>query len=321
MVACGVFLLFLSRKQPLRSRSAAPFICLLAYICCIVTQFIISQLEKDVIAYSYCSWVTFLGLGAQTVGYLFSILNFGRFLLINNLNKFKERFWKVKDGTIKPKWWFVVLTRLTTGFWMNILAATICVVIYTWWSILGVFWNWDCRTLYGIGASAMGLILSGIVGIGFFILIFFDLILNWKMVLKCQWRKYFITTDPYLFRLEKSSFPLFFVILVVSGALNNPGFGTYATPPLGNTVVQSLFVQWVMIFDIYFIIVATIVTMIIERIRQCRTGSKDSIDSSDSPLAIVMSNEELYALFLQYAKNEWSAEVTQLNTNIESPYY
>lgn len=303
LLACGFALIALSQHQPLKARAGTPLFCCFAYIACETATFLLWKLNTAALAPSFCNYATFLAAGPQLTAYLFSILNFGRFILINNLNNFKQRFWNVKDGQVRPKWYFTLLLRVSNGYGIAIISILIMAGTYLIVIIGGIIWKFDCQTTYSFFQLAIGYLYLIVMALFFIGLIILDLCLNW--------RKFFFLTDPFLFRLEKSTFPLYLLVILLSASLNNPVFGTEFTPPLANTVVQTMVFHWIIFFDIYFILIATVITILRDRSRKSQNNEK-------SVMAGILGNEEVRMMFLEHAKNEWSVENVLIHDDIMS---
>jgi hypothetical protein len=300
----------LSQVQPLKSRSIVPFVCILAYMMASTVQFILNRVQIENIVPFGCNLSAYLVGCLQTVGYLFSVMNWFRYFLIINLNNFKRRFWDVHDGKVKMNWVFRLLQRMSSGWGLTITGSSIVAVMYAIQIIMGIPFRWSCQTAYSYAQAALNYLYLFLIGLSLLLILGLDVLLNWRKILRCQLRNYFLTSDPYLFRLEKVTFPLMLCLFVIGALANNPATNTVLTPPYANTFIQTLWFHWITSLDVYFIINVTLIRYLF-----CSRRQK-SIETNVTPLDEIFANEELRNKFYEYCKNEWSVENALIKMDI-----
>jgi hypothetical protein len=119
-----------------------------------------------------------------------------------------------------------------------------------------------------------------------------DLIINWRLILKCRLKKYYIEDDIYYFRLESLFLFGLIPISVAWIAITNPRL-------LKISLVEVIFMfSWITVGGLFSLIVTTF--------KYCFGSKKKTV--KDNEIDKVFSRDDLRKHFIEFAKKEYSIE-------------
>ena len=274
-----VFLLFAFHKeQPLKSRTVGPIICLLSIMINSILSFIFQRLPFAQVTLIYCNVTIFGPFLLLLHSFTIIFLNYLRFMIIVNMNKFKSTFYSTTDDKVKLKFHFRLINKLTSGYGLLFISTISTSLLYGAFIIIGIIFDFNCSNeLYSFCLFAFIYLFLLFILILILLVIILDLVINWRLLLTFQWIKFFITDDPLLFRLEKLFYPLFIFSVVIHGLLNLNLGGANLTPPFIGTFVQTIFIHCVLFLyftlinndrSIYFVLTVTIVKYLLFNCQQ-----------------------------------------------------
>jgi hypothetical protein len=215
-----------------------------------------------------------------------------RYFALINVNYHRERMMqssKISEDQRLP-WQARFLNRFTSPA-LLILGDLILVLIFL---IIGVIafsaYHWQCGTPASPIMRYVILIYTAIICLLCLAFQSYDAFNNRKLILACQWRKFFIDTDHYYHRLEVMATPFALVFIVLWVALDVP------------TIFREIF-----FFVAYWICggFALLVAVIIHLKNQCRPKRKDG---SKNELETVLNDKVLHDMFSDFCKHEFSLE-------------
>eukprot|EP01080_Neovahlkampfia_damariscottae_P006787 gene6787-10951_t len=308
-----VMAVLFSRKQPLKSRGVTPFFLAFVLFIKIVVDVILH------ITIDGCSSIWLVGV--SNTCYFAVLFHLLRYLLVVFFNSRKAIFKSKKNKIVKVQMFFL---KFITSFipYMIIMMFMIAVFgIYhlSFYFGTGQTCNRDGFLLYSrIYSYVLVTIQMLLLGV----LVVFDLILNWRLFLRCKISDYFIKEDPYYFRFEMILYLAVFVInylFILTGVILDS-----IAPILGQNSsakeafdtffeVQRLIPDGMLIIVVFgFPLLLTIVKSIISKIK--KTDSK-KVDIEQ--LDFLLHDEHGYKMFFDFAQNEWSLENIKFWTAIE----
>jgi hypothetical protein len=127
--------------------------------------------------------------------------------------------------------------------------------------------------------------------------ILYDLIKNWKLLIKCQWRTYLILNDPFYWRIEMALATIFVITLI-------PWLLPFSKVIRGILTDLSL-----LIYVCVFVLFPLLIT-ILRKINRCFIKSRN-YSSNNQEINIIFKHDVLIKLLMEYAENEFSSENVQ----------
>eukprot|EP01080_Neovahlkampfia_damariscottae_P012896 gene12896-7315_t len=201
----GVLLLmvYLRNEEPLNSRKIVPFFATFVQLTLIMIQRLSlsigyeKRLEVDCIKnIFYHPWIV--------LGIIGNLVNITRFIYFINIGRVSVNDYIIKEnGEVKVSWKYRILVYMNSFpviaiafIPMYILTAVPYLAIY-----LILFQSTDCQEIstFQTFAIAAQILIASLVSVA---LILIDLVINYKLILKCRWIDYLFRKDPNLFRIE-----------------------------------------------------------------------------------------------------------------------
>lgn len=308
-------MLFMRNKQPLKSRSQVPFLCLLCFSIMMGTQIATSLVSNEQITVKpFCLFVTLLDVPFYGCINILMALQASRYFLINNMNKFKEHVSEkaiddekiqLTEGDSKKSQSTRIVTVVSFRFKMFKLLSS---PIFTYFIIgLFLFLFYAIKiplSIFSPCPSVSGITLTTIVTISIIvcctvweIIIWLqDIIVNIKFVLR-PWR-FFIVDDPYYFRLELMLWIFYIVVAVALNGIKHLNQEIAYKNTLYQDIIDCVSQAFQMFFFSGLILMITIVKNAIHKYD----------NSLNSKVEELLKNPDLRKLFIQFAKKEWSVE-------------
>lgn len=284
--------IYYRNTQPLKSRGEfGPILTIIVSMLNLTTDFTtITFFTFEQFYYFDCFINTFLIYPTIMLMIPISLFYYLKFIILVNVNA--KKFQLANSNTRKSlPIFYRLLLKITTIESFIIWYITFLSIYYILILInFGIF-GYKCGTLSG----SIGRIIYFIMALPLFLIICFliiwDLIQNYKLIFKCKLREFYFVTDHFFFRLIFLAAPIEIVVLVVwilpisypsmfRNALIEVGFGVAilinALLPLGFSIVSKLF--------------------------------EKKLTKETNELEELFKTEEIYALFLEFSRNEWSME-------------
>lgn len=292
---------FLRDEQPLKSRSFVPLISLMSQIGSLVGYFIANILGFEWRNENVCWIETYFITIFIKASFIALLLNFLRYMIFINLTNFKITFKETKNQ--KLFYYTIKIVNFVSSPWIVLTLTCIYYIFYL--GILTLFFyfaKWNCVNYRG----TFRLIQGGLGIFLFIILIFFqiiDILSNWRLFLKCRLKFFFITNDPFFFRLETFSifgFLIWFLIYINTGIKGVP----------------ALIINGLQYHFIYFNSGGSIVLYTLIKYLYGLIFKKDEKPEKVGEIDRIFTDTELTRFFIRFAKNEWSIENPLLKIEI-----
>lgn len=287
-----ILCVYLRDEQPLKSRGLGPILITFTAILPVTTEYILAYaLDYETQYYYECYLTSFILYTPFQVGGLIVTIHYFRYIVILNMQAQKKK--SMESESILKDWKIRFINRITHPVIIFLLPiiwmlgySIVVLIIYT-------FVDFKCGTiayriiqLYALGNGGLFLIIV-------FLLYTWDCIQNYKLLINCKFKKFFLTNDHYFYRLELSTSPILFLIIIIWLGVPMP-----TLIKIMFTEAMHFFVLW---FCCFFILFMTIYKKISERLFY-----KNKEEQGD--LAQIFENDDLYEQFLEFSKNEWSME-------------
>lgn len=292
MILVLLLCIYFAKDQPLKSRGSGPVLMAFTSIIPVLAEYILaSGLDYETQYYYECFVTSFVIFTPFQVGGIIIIVHYFRYIIILNMQSQKKK--SIENGLFGKDWKFKFLKRITHPFiifilpvlWL-VLYSSIVVVIYA-------FSDFKC------GTNAQAIIRYFALGTGFvilgtiLILYVWDCIRNFRLLIKCELKKFFFTNDHYNYRLEFSACFIIVIFMLIWLFIPMP------------TMIKITFSELIHFgsvwFSCLFVLLMTIYKKFMERFfYQTSEGS--------SELADIFLHDTLYQQFLEFSKNEWSME-------------
>lgn len=277
--------------EPLKSRGMSPYIALFCISIDLTLEFI------NITGFTYEELYSFECFTTGYILYLLSILMcvipiqyFLRYISLVNINIQKNEIIKGNSDEKLPFWVFI-LKYMNHGAVTGVFYLTFIVFYYTIAIITFSSYNWKCGSGVSQTMRYIEYTLLIIVLITTLLSQIFDTIMNFKLLIYCKFRKFFIDYDHYYYRLEKMT--VFFALI----------FGTlwvFAPVP---SLIKILFNELLFFVAIFLFCVFIVFTTIIKYIQEkCVKRDQDGF------LERIWNDDEALALFQEYCQNEFSLE-------------
>lgn len=174
--------------------------------------------------------------------------------------------------------------------YLFLLIFTIVPIYFVICLIIFVIFGSQCGTFATTLNRYIFIVISAISLISTAICILWDMIQNRHLICKCKLKEYFITNDPYQFRSAFISSPLLLVALFI-----------WAIPFSYPSMIRIIFSEMGYVIGFWIISVHPLIITIYRIIRNKKPSDKIRIEA-------IFEIPELYDIFLEFAKNEWSIE-------------
>eukprot|EP01080_Neovahlkampfia_damariscottae_P005376 gene5376-9183_t len=301
IIAIVCFFMFIFKLRPIYIRRFAPMLGTILQMIILTTYGILNFATTNEFRNHYlCYFEGYLIYPAVECVYIVVLLNFIRYLLIINLNRIRIKLFNENE---KNKIKFIsivkIIKRLTSPIVVVLVTLAYIIFLMIVFSIILSIFKFQCNPLQRTLFNLTHLAFTGLIGIlivGFQV---FDFLVNLPRLISCKISliDFFIRKDPFFFRLEMiSSIPLiiYFVGYSVAGLS-------------GITVFVFNYIVYFWLFSVttLFSVVVTIIQLIIKKYRDCKSSDEFK---DKGPVESCFKDGELYLLFHEFAKSEWSLE-------------
>eukprot|EP01080_Neovahlkampfia_damariscottae_P013120 gene13120-8728_t len=198
-----VLMVYLRNEEPLNSRKIVPFFATFVQLTLILIQRIFLSIgyEKRLVVdcikdIFYYPWIA--------LGIIGNLVNITRFIYIINIGRVSINDYTIKEnGEIKISWKYRILVYMNS--FPVIATAFIPMYIFVaipYLSVYLILYNsTNCQTItsYHVLILAIQIVIICLISV---VLLLIDLIINYKLILKCRWIDYLFRKDPNLFRIE-----------------------------------------------------------------------------------------------------------------------
>jgi hypothetical protein len=217
-----------------------------------------------------------------------------RYLLILDLNFQKSE--KFQENSVKMiPMQYRIYKKLSSTYTLLMLTIVSFFGIFSTHFIVILFHGFKCKNSISMILRLIHtfLIVSVIlVNIGIFII---DIILNFKKLIKCKLYRYFIFSDPHYFRFEQILLLFIVMILIVWVSMSG-------SPFFFKLLVTEFLLFYLLHIGGVFSLYVTIFLCIYYKLKK----SNNSHHASN--LENIFNDEELFQMFKEYSKSEWSIE-------------
>lgn len=288
-------------QQPLKSRTIIPLVSLFSQIGTLVPYFVANVLGFEWRNANVCWIETYCSTIFIKASFIALVLNFVRYMIFINLANFKIAFKETKNQ--KLFYYTIKTVNFISSPWIALFLTFIYYIFYI--GILTLFFylaKWNCVNYRG----NFRLIQGGLGVFLFVILVLFqiiDVISNWRTLIRCKLYEFFITNDPFLFRLETFSilgFLIWFLIYI--------NLGIRGVPAL---IINGLHYHYIYLASGGSIVILTFIKFLFGLCQK-----KEQKPQNSSEIDLIFSNNEVSNFFIKFAKNEWSIENPLLKIDI-----
>lgn len=287
MILCLLFI----NVQPLKSRGLGPFFIPFFLALNLIVEFISNSFTYEVQITFRCIVSSYVLQPLLSACGVIPLITYFRYLLLYYSNLKKEKF--INNDTITVQQlplYLRMINKITNPIILLIFLALHFII----WSILVTIsfaiFKFGCgsfgSTLNSYFNAAYAITYAVVVGL----LQLFDLLINIKLVMKCELKRFYIDKDPYSFRLEFLLTILLFVIGVIWVFIPTTIL-KIITVDLGLLLILWNFSLLVLLITIYKWI-----------------KSKIEKNPQLDEMGKLFQNQELKDLFVEYCKKEWSLE-------------
>jgi hypothetical protein len=287
---------FVTGSQPAASRSIAPVSTVVSYILGSYGIWAIGEYMSYEWYATYGCLVENLFIGPlYSIVYLIGALNLLRYSLINNLKYFKQQYYSNVGGSVRLRPHIRLLNWLTSGIGLVTMCAIVIGLLWIFHLIYIIALKFDCKR-YGQADPPVYFVFSLVVLAVTILIQIVDVLLNWRILIRCKFREYFIKNDPYFFRLERSPTWVLFILFIPSVTLNGISL-------IGVAFVGMLLFHYLLWMQVYFVTAATAINILRDL---CRGKQKKS--RANGFFDTVFEDEEVFNLLLEFSSNEWCVE-------------
>jgi hypothetical protein len=220
---------------------------------------------------------------------LVPLLLHARFQLLINLNE-KKRVYSKNSQNFPIFYSFLAKSK---DYVNSIVVVFYCISS----SILNIIW-----AIYGFKCNQplidiLVYLHFGVLFVEFMFLmlvVLYDLIKNWRLLLKCQWRTYFILNDPFYWRIEMA-LASFFVISLIPWLL-----------PFSK-LIRGIITDICLVTYICVFVMFPLTITIFRKINRCFIKSRKYY-SNNQEINLIFKHDVLIKLLMEYAENEFSSE-------------
>lgn len=252
---------------------------------------------------SFLCYIYLIQYAALQASYILIPIQFFRYLMIININKVKVNLSQSKDFPFMLKI-LNILSKRPISLLFSILYFILCVSIQL---IIAGQNQFKCTlefySLTNIIFSSFTLVIISAI----LLLQIYDIFKVWNKVIYCKFSSIFISGDPFYFRFEQISIFLLIPLFSIGQ------FARFSNEV--SMVINSIIYYWILFIQVGFVLIITI----FRTIRSCR---KKKITGNEllgnKEIDQIMNHIELKELFLQFSKNEWSAENVILWENLQN---
>ena len=220
-----------------------------------------------------------------------------RYIMLVNVNKWKEQlYYQSKGGGRVTRFFYII--RTFTSNWTFFIVSIVLFILWNIGFMIYVFTH-QFQCPYRVSMLALELYIVYNVFVYFIlglliIATMMDLVSNYKTILNCKWKEYFIDQDPFLFRVEALMlwlayiyYIILFIIVIISPKI-------YLNPFINDSE------NWFILFILCWHPVGWTLW------NDFSNHWKNKEDKSE--LEEILSNPTLFQLFKQFAQSEWSLE-------------
>eukprot|EP01080_Neovahlkampfia_damariscottae_P010754 gene10754-3373_t len=297
-----IWCLYLTDKLPLRSKGSVPIFLVACYLLNLIFERIEFELSYELNTI-YACWLTIYGAYPSLFACEMAIIYiFCHYILVKSMtfqqhslhekglkrstsseiiSPIFKTSWRVSlFKAIRSKYFMVGL--LTFAYLFESIILTIPIL---------VFQGKCTATARTITRFVHGGFMLGAIGI-WFVVQLVDLLINWRIILVCKLKKYFIDDDIYYFRLES----LFFLGLLSVGAV----WISVSKPK----IIGMISVEIILVLG--WIAIGGVLTLLITTFKYCFPQKKKINEINE--IEEIFKDEELYLLFYRQARKEYSLE-------------
>lgn len=290
-ILIGVLLVYFRNDQPLKSRGSIPFILYSSLMILFQYYFLLNMNGQEWASEYYCIGFSisfpFVNIALLSGGFVLF-----RYIVIINLNKLKL---KLNINNIQKNnlpIFLKALNFLSSDLLMFIISIIIALISWICCTIISIYVG-ECIYLNSLLVFITMQVISTILGYSSIVA---DIIINFKIIYKCQLRRFFIEDDIYFFRVEA------FGILVIGGI--GAIVSTFLQIRLLITIVLTIVYYIILFFGCLFVLIITIFKKYYKR----KSSPEDKRSGTFFELEKVFQKEETNKMFEDFCKNEFNIE-------------
>lgn len=288
IIACVNF----RNEQPLKSRGESPFVMTFTYMIPLISEYILAfGFDYDQQYHISCFVSTYLLYIPTQISIIIMFVHYLRYIIIINIQVNKIKHMK-KQTNLQSNLLIRTLSKITHPISIVLIPLIWIITYVIIVTVVFTAYNFKCGNL----ASSI----NRFITIGFCVIIcvcvallqIWDYIRNYKLLLKCDLKTFFLTNDHYYYRLEFLPTPIVFLLSAFWLFLPVPTTFSIIICDIINIIalwVGCLFILSITILKYYYKLYFYV--------------KKDYIHSES-----IFQTPELLELLIDFSKNEWSIE-------------
>lgn len=291
---------FLCHFKPLKSRGMVPFIVIFSITLGFLSEVRIFFYDLETVYYECPIW-GYLIIVTYDISYTIPIVFYIRYFILIHLKQVDSKFYfieSVEDGIPKKK---LRKSLLILKYLTHPLVSLFFVVIYYFlhYVLMTIILGSHSFVCSNNAVKYMDLAKTiynlCIIGVSVLV-IFVDVVLSIKKLAKCQLKSYFISEDPYFYRLEIFQvFPIFFIIIAAEVL-------KILKYRFESRILKSISYYYL----IYIFLLFPSIITIFKLLKRCIKTKE--IREHNTALALIFDDKELVEHFFEFTKQEWNQE-------------
>lgn len=185
---------------------------------------------------------------------------------------------------------FLILKKITQPISIAILLAILIPFYYILSLFIYLIFGFVCGGLSSDINRYFYAAFLIIIGLFMVFLLLLDVIQNFSLLKQCKLKEYFITNDPYQYRTEFITVPLFPIVIFI-----------WIFPVRYPSIIKMIFAELAYVIGMWIVCVHPLLLSIIFLFKKEKKDDRVTLET-------IFSNIELYNSFLEFSKYEWSME-------------
>lgn len=286
-----VLCIYYRNEQPLKSRGEiGPIICILGSMINLVTDFTHTTLfSYEQIYYNDCFVSTFILYPTVIAMVPVSLFYYFKFIILVNVNAKKFQMVTSKSNEVLSIFYRILLKTTTIEAVMTLYIFLFSIHFISSLSLYAIF-GYNCASNAFPIIKIIYLCLLLPLFIIIIILSVGDIIHNYRLLIKCKLREFYLISDPFYFRLIFLITPIEIIVLSI-----------WISPLKYTATFRNILIEFGFAIAIANNTFLPLLFTMISFNFQKKSTVKNGIES-------LFKTDEIYMLFLKFSQNEWSME-------------
>jgi hypothetical protein len=312
-VSLTLFLLCMlfRNEQPLKSRGIIPFAILFNYYVLVLSFFSKFYLTRETRMTYFCIIQDNGRIPSIMILSTLLFFDYLRVVLILALNRNKT-YIRHSDSSFLIKM-IKFMKFMNSDFSVVAIIIFFHIFVQIIEGFIFLISSFQCNDISTFVEGFLGLYIFACI-VGVIIILFVDVALSFKNLIKCKWREVLLKDDPFYFRIQQMIGLFAIFLMSIAGVI-------LLFPALLASIFDKNLINWVYfgslfvssIFNYIFLFYVVVITLLITIFKKFyskifKSSQEMDVEDTDSLLSYCLTNKDVSELFKAFCDSEWSSE-------------